>query len=173
MGNQLLTSKVFQPLQEDPALGLSGGAFVTLRGGLSGSGNLRGCIGRIESDQRLLKSLPEIAADSAFRDPRFPPVQISELAEITIELTILSPPVSTPSKDRIIIGTHGIILHADGRKAVFLPQVAVEQGWDVDQTLIHLCKKAGLPPTRYTQPGIELSVFEGKIIKEPLGQHNE
>ena len=54
----------------------------------------------------------------------------------------------------------------NGRRAVFLPQVAVEQGWTLEETLEHLSRKAGLDGAAWRDPSTKFSVFEGQVIEE-------
>lgn len=127
------------------ALRAPAGAFVTLKRRQDGHsrGRLRACMGVMDADRPLVESLME-AARSAARDPRFEPLQHDELEELDVEVSVLSParPVSGP--DDIEVGTHGVVLNRSGRRAVFLPHVAVEQGWDREEMLTALAVKAGL-----------------------------
>ena len=52
-----------------------------------------------------------------------------------------------------------------GRSAVFLPQVAPEQGWGIEETLTHLAMKAGLPPDAWRE-GASFTVFEAVVFHE-------
>jgi len=69
----------------------------------------------------------------------------------------------------IVIGKHGMVLTKGGRSAVFLPQVAPEQGWGLEETLTHLAMKAGLSPEAWRE-GAEFLVFEAQVIHEKAGQ---
>ncbi len=142
-----------------PALLENRGAFVTLTRG----GALRGCIGYIEGIKPLLDAVAENAASAAVRDPRFPPVTPDELPALELEISALSPLQQVDGPDDIIIGTHGILLDRGGRRAVFLPQVAVEQGWDLKTTLSHLALKAGLAPDAWRQ-GATFRVFTAEVF---------
>lgn len=135
------------------------GAFVTL----TRDGRLRGCIGYIEGIKPLVEAVADNGRSAAVADPRFQPVTPQELAGIHIEISALTPltPVSGP--DEIVTGRHGVILVKQGRRAVFLPQVAGEQGWDRDTTLTHLALKAGLEPDSWRQ-GAEFLVFEAEVF---------
>jgi uncharacterized protein (TIGR00296 family) len=68
----------------------------------------------------------------------------------------------------IVIGKHGMVLTKGGCSAVFLPQVAPEQGWGIEETLTHLAMKAGLPPEAW-RDGAEFLVFEAQVIHEKAG----
>ena len=56
------------------------------------------------------------------------------------------------------------MLVKNGRKAVFLPQVATEMGWNKIDLLDNLCRKAGLPAGSWHNA--ELSTFQAKIFEE-------
>ena len=85
------------------------------------------------------------------------------LARKRITAGLLPRPVA--SSEDIVIGKHGIILEKDGRKAVFLPQVAVEQSWELEETLSHLSRKAGLSADAW-KDGASFSVFEAVVFGE-------
>ncbi len=117
------------------------GAFVTLHK----NGRLRGCIGRVESNLPLYKTVEEVAALSAYYDNRFPPVSGEELKELEIEVSVLSPPKKINDISHIKLGVHGIIVRKDNRSGVFLPQVATETGWSLEEFLGYCSRdKAGI-----------------------------
>ncbi len=138
------------------------GAFVTLHEG----GALRGCIGEIFPRRALCDVVRDHALNAALKDPRFAPVTRGELPELRIEISVLTPPVRVDSWREIAAGRHGMVLHKQGRSAVFLPQVAAEQGWDIETTLTHLARKAGLPPDAWKE-GAGFEVFEAVVFGEP------
>jgi len=145
-----------------PVLGRSQGAFVTLE---TGGHRLRGCIGHIVGDTPLAVTVGQMALQAAFHDPRFPPLRRSELERITIEISVLTPPRRVPGAEAIVVGRDGVILHKDGRSAVYLPQVAVEQGWNRAQMLSHLAQKAGLPPDGWRR-GAWFETFQAEVFRE-------
>ena len=157
--------KDFLMLAKKAGIELSGdliahrGAFVTL----TMAGRLRGCIGYIEGFKPLVDAVAENGRSAAVSDPRFSPVTVEELADIEIEVSALTPLVPVAGPDEIVIGRHGIVLAKGGRKSVFLPQVAPEQGWDRETTLTHLALKAGLEPDAWRQ-GCEILVFEADVF---------
>jgi AmmeMemoRadiSam system protein A len=124
----------------DPALQLDQGAFVTLKK----KGDLRGCIGHMAEDMPLCQVVGFCALQSAFNDRRFSPVELSELRDIDIEISVLTPYRRVGGYDAIRIGRDGVLMEKSGRSAVFLPSVAVEQGWNREEMLSHLSAKAGL-----------------------------
>jgi AmmeMemoRadiSam system protein B/AmmeMemoRadiSam system protein A len=136
-------------------------AFVTLKK----SGQLRGCIGDIFPSQPLYKSVFSNALNAAFGDRRFGPLQKDEFDDIAIEISALTRPRSVPSSDKIRIGIDGVVLNKAGRSAVFLPQVAPEQGWDLNKTLTQLSMKAGLAADDWKQDASFL-VFQADVFGE-------
>jgi AmmeMemoRadiSam system protein B/AmmeMemoRadiSam system protein A len=145
------------------------GVFVTVNrrdpDEIRTQGKLRGCIGQPEPTFPLYYGTVQAAVDAALHDPRFEPVKAAELPRLELEVTVLSPRRPIASYKDIRIGTHGIVLQKGGRAALFLPQVAPEQGWNVEQTLDALAEKAGLPKDAWRQ-GATLSVFTGQVFAE-------
>lgn len=135
--------------------------FVTLKI----NGRLRGCIGSLAPVEPLCQSVHDNAIQAALHDPRFPPVAPSELSRLTVDVSILSPMRDIASWRDFKIGPHGIILAKGGRRAVYLPEVAVEQGWTVEETLSSLSEKAGLPPDAWRE-GARFQVFESVVLAE-------
>lgn len=150
-------------------------AFVTLkkRAVLRRDGNLqpetihqlRGCIGDIFPQRPLYKSVIINAINAAFRDGRFPPVTRAECDEITIEISALTAPKPIASPYQIRIGIDGVVLRKNGQSAVYLPQVAPEQGWDLNQTLTNLSLKAKLPGDAWKE-GARFLVFQAVVFGE-------
>jgi len=136
--------------------------FVTLKK----HETLRGCIGHIFPVQDLWLDIRENAIAAAFHDPRFPPVTADELPGLTVEVSVLTKPREISGPEEFIVGRHGIVLNAMGGRAVFLPQVAPEQGWDRETTLTFLSRKAGLPPDAWKSPSAKFEVFEAQVFGE-------
>jgi AmmeMemoRadiSam system protein A len=149
-------------LSDDPYYDKELGLFVTLQI----DGMLRGCIGYIQGFKPLRSSLFEMAEAAAFQDHRFMPLTESELDRIEIEISILTELTEVHDYQDIIIGTDGILLKHGMRQAVFLPQVAPEQGWDLETTLRHLSRKAGLPPNAFKDPETSFEVFQADVFSE-------
>jgi AmmeMemoRadiSam system protein A len=136
-------------------------AFVTLKK----NGILRGCIGDIFPRQPLYKSVIMNAINACVNDKRFVPVSQDELEDITIEISALTVPAPVASSDEIRIGIDGVVLNKDGHSAVFLPQVASEQDWDIDEMLTHLSLKARLPAEAWKE-GAGFLVFQAEVFCE-------
>ncbi len=133
--------ELVDPATLDPRLRKPSGAFVTLKR----DDRLRGCIGHIVAHEPLYRAVASNAVSAALRDRRFRPVKSDELATLDVEVSVLSPLRRVPSYEAFEVGRHGVVLSKHGRRAVYLPEVATEQGWDRAQTLSHLARKAGLP----------------------------
>ena len=146
------------------------GAFVTLRR----NGELRGCIGYTKSIEALVEAVRDNAVNAAARDPRFNPVTPEELDEIEIEVSALcsgetpdSPFIEVHDINEIEIGRDGLYLQAGPRGGgLLLPQVPMEQGWDLQQYLSGLCRKAGVSDGAWNQPGSKLYRFSAQVFSE-------
>ena len=139
------------------------GAFVTLND--KATGMLRGCIGEIMPMRPLVDAVIERAVDSALRDPRFSPVSERELSSLRVEVSALTPPRRVGSWRDIVLGRDGMTLEKNGAFAVFLPQVAPEQGWDLPTTLSYLSRKAGLPADAWRE-GTMFTTFQAEVFHE-------
>jgi len=154
------------------------GAFVTIH--TYPDHDLRGCIGIPLPIMPLKEAIVE-GAKSATSDPRFPPLDESELSNIIIEVTILTKPelieVGQPQDylSNIEIGRDGLIVEQGFFKGLLLPQVPVEQGWNKEEFLSHTCMKAGLMPDAWFDKNTKISKFSGQIFTElkPLGEIKE
>jgi len=144
-----------------PAVRQHRGVFVTLHQ----EGRLRGCIGHMVGDLPLGQAVGRMALQAAFQDPRFEPVRADELPRLEIEISVLTPARPVPGPDAVVPGRDGVVLQKDGRSAVFLPQVATEQGWDRDTLLTRLALKAGLPGDAW-RDGAQLSTFRAIVFGE-------
>jgi AmmeMemoRadiSam system protein A len=138
------------------------GAFVSIHR----SGALRGCLGRLTCDMPLADVVIHLSAVVADSDPRFDPVHPSEIDELDIEISVLTPAREIASVAEIEVGRHGLIVEQGFRRGLLLPQVATEQGWDVERFLEHTCLKAGLAPDAWRR-GARLFVFEADVFGEP------
>lgn len=139
------------------------GAFVTLKE----HGELRGCIGNMAAAEELPRTIIAMAIAAAAHDPRFAPVTAAELGALEYEISVLTPfaRIHDP-KTEVRVGRDGLLLRLGGRSGVFLPQVPVEQGWDLAAYLQNLCRKAGLPASALTDPRAEFSTFTAQVLGE-------
>jgi AmmeMemoRadiSam system protein A len=146
----------------DPRFKEHCGIFVTLKK----QGELRGCIGLVRGIEPLSQAIGEMAQAAALHDPRFPPVSLSELSEIDIEISVLTPMSKVEDIAEIKIGRDGLMLQYRGHSGLLLPQVPVEWNWNVEEFLENLCHKSGLPPGSHLQPGALLQKFSADIFSE-------
>ncbi|MHC4534608.1 MAG: AmmeMemoRadiSam system protein B [Planctomycetota bacterium] len=136
-------------------------AFVTLKK----HSLLRGCIGDIFPQRPLYRAVIVNAINACFNDRRFQPITEDECGDITIEISALTTPEPVSSAEQIRIGTDGVVLSKDGHSAVYLPQVAPQQGWDINQMLTQLSLKAQLPADAWKE-GASFLVFQADVFGE-------
>ena len=143
------------------------GCFVTLKK----NGKLRGCIGEFPSDKPLWQVIQKMVLASAFDDPRFFPLKKEELPFLEIEISIVFPLKKIDDWRKIKLGIDGVLIEKEGRRGVFLPQVAKETGWSLEEFLENLClEKAGLPKDCYKDPKTNIYVFR---VQSFLGKVEE
>jgi len=147
---------------ETPNLLALRGAFVTLKIG----GRLRGCIGTVEPRKPLKDTVREMARAAATGDPRFLPIDSMELPAIDLEISVLSPSRRVHSPEEIVAGTHGLIIERGLNRGLLLPQVATEQGWDVETFLGCACEKAGLPSNAWRDKNTRIFIFTALVFAE-------
>ena len=159
----LKTGKVPEVSENDPVLEKEIGAFVTL----SEKGELRGCIGNIVGRQPLYLTIRDMAIESATGDSRFSSINLEELKDIDIEISVLTPLERVDSADKIELGKHGVLVKKGGFSGVFLPQVAIETGWSKEEFLSNLClHKAGLNADAWKDKSTELYIFSAEVFSE-------
>jgi len=146
---------------DDPRLAEKRGAFVTLKMG----GELRGCIGYPLPYKPLAETIVEMAVAAASQDFRFEPLTPGELAETTIEISVLGLPEPVKDPKDVEVGRHGIIISKGAHRGLLLPQVPGEQGWDRETYLRHGCLKAGLGPDEWKK-GAKIEVFTAQVFSE-------
>jgi AmmeMemoRadiSam system protein A len=136
------------------------GVFVTL----TKHGELRGCIGFPEPVYPLHEAIIRGGIAAALHDTRFAPVLPSEVADLAIEISVLSPLAPILPQD-IVVGTHGLVVEQGHARGLLLPQVPVEWGWNREEFLAHTCRKAGLPADAW-QTGATLYAFTAEVFSE-------
>jgi AmmeMemoRadiSam system protein A len=151
----------------DPALQAQCGTFVTLKIG----GQLRGCIGNLEPVGSIAEGIQRNAVNAAFYDSRFPELTTEELAQVHIDISILTRPQPLEYRDgadlaaRLRPGVDGVILRLGRCGATFLPQVW-EQLPQVEDFLGHLCRKAGLSATAWQDAHPEVEIYQVQCFEE-------
>lgn len=150
-----------------PVFGEKRGVFVTIKR----QGCLRGCIGLPYPIKPLGDAILEAAGSAALEDPRFPPVSRPELADLDLEVTVLTQPrpLECPPEERpdcVEVGKHGLIVSGLGTGGLLLPQVPTECGWSSREFLDQTCVKAGLRPGCWRRSDVAVLTFEGQIFNE-------
>jgi AmmeMemoRadiSam system protein A len=146
-----------------PEMGEPSDAFVTLTAG----DVLRGCMGTLGAEMPVGEAVVRAAGMAATRDPRFRPVTARELAGLRIEVSVLGPARPLADPETFVPGRDGIVVEAQGRRALLLPQVATEMGWGATEMLDAVCEKAGLRAEAWREPGTRLLVFEVERASGP------
>ena len=149
-----------RPELEDPS-----GAFVSLH---LADGALRGCIGTVKSSRPLIDAVRDCAEGAAFRDPRFTPLTLAELAAVRIEISVLSPLRRIADVGLIEPGLHGILIEYGNRTGLLLPQVATERRWSRATFLEQTCRKAGLAPGAWAEEETAIFTFEAEVFDETI-----
>jgi AmmeMemoRadiSam system protein A len=158
-----LQGKAAPPVKAtSPVLEELRGAFVSLHR----RGQLRGCIGYIEAVKPLLETVREMAPAAAFQDPRFRPLQADELADLEIEVSVLTPLKLIKSTDEIEVGQHGLYIARGLNRGLLLPQVATQYHWDRQTFLGQTCAKAGLPQDAWKDPQTQIFTFKAEIFSD-------
>ncbi len=160
-----LAGKPYTPTMSDrPALQEKCGCFVTLKT----CGALRGCLGCFTSELPLYRTVAAYAAHSALDDPRFTRnrLKIDDVDKVEMEISVLSPLKPCADPEAIRMGTDGIYVKHYGQSGCFLPQVATETGWSVEEFWGHCCRdKAGLEWDAWRAPGVELWTFTAEVFE--------
>ncbi len=145
-----------------PRLQAARGCFVTLRTG----GEPRGNQGEIEATRPLYQQVIFFTRRAATRDPRFVPLTNRDLADTTVEISVLGGRSTVSGPGDIQIERQGVFLEKWGRRALFLPGQAASKGWSPERTLDELCRQAALPAGAWKQ-GAKIEVFTAEIVVGP------
>lgn len=162
----LKTGKKLKYTPENKVLNEHGAVFVTLEK----CGNLRGCIGQIIAMEPIYRAVIDMAVSAAVGDPRFPKLSKDELADIQIEISVLTPLNPVKDINDIKIGRDGLYIKEGYHSGLLLPQVATDYGWNVEQFLRQVCNKAGLPTNAWEKDDTELYKFRAVIFSEKVGK---
>lgn len=137
------------------------GAFVTLHN----HGQLRGCIGNFSTTTPLYRVVMAMAISAATEDYRFESVTHDELKDIDIEISVLTPMKRISSIKEIELGKHGIYIKKGNRSGTFLPQVAKETRWSLEEFLGHCARdKAGIGWDGWRDA--EIYIYEAIVFDE-------
>lgn len=154
-----------------PALLERRACFVTMR--LRSDGSLRGCTGTLIARRPLVEEVIAMTIQTAFNDPRFHPVQASEVDDIRLEISVLTPSQPLDFVDppdllhKLRPGVDGVTLKLDNRRATFLPQVW-ESYPDPRVFLSLLCQKMGHSGDAWRNPRLEVETYQAVVFEEAL-----
>ncbi len=157
----VIFGRPWRPAAHSGSLGEPRGAFVTL----SRRDQLRGCVGQPLSLEPLVQTVARCAVLAAREDSRFAPVGPGEVAELTIEISALSP-MESVQPDKIEIGRHGLWIEAGNDRGLLLPQVATEHGFTRERFLAETCEKAGLAREAWKLPEARILAFTAEVFSE-------
>ncbi len=129
---------------------------------------LRGCTGSLNNSKRINENVIEYSINSAFHDKRFNLVELNEMKNIKIDITILDKmkPITLNdylNKNIYMEGRDGIYME---NVAFYLPSVIIEQKWTKEEQLKNLCNKGGYNNNCYLKSKTDLFYNEGFEIKE-------
>ncbi|ABL88179.1 AMMECR1 domain protein [Pyrobaculum islandicum DSM 4184] len=147
------------------------GVFTTIETVSGDRYELRGCIGYPEGYKNTLYATIYSAIGACCQDPRFPALRIDELPHVIFEVSILSPLTLLQDDPRkypelIQVGRHGLVVRRGPYAGLLLPQVAVEECWDAEEFLLHVCMKAWLPGDCWLDRRTKLYIYEAQIFRE-------
>ena len=161
--NYLKTGKLLNVTENDPELTKNMGAFVTLRK----EGELRGCIGNLVATDPLYITVRDMAVEAAIGDPRFSAARLSEMNNIDIGISALSPMEKINDSKKIEVGKHGVLVKSGFSSGVYLPQVATETGWSLEEFMNSLCgQKAGMEKDAWKKGTCEMYIFTAQVFGE-------
>ena len=177
----LKTRQIIKPPPDTPERLLKDnyGVFTTIEAVTEGgTTELRGCIGFPRGHVNTARATINSALAAAFDDPRFAPLDPSELDHVIFEVSILSPleevEYASPRElaNRVKVGVHGLVVERGINSGLLLPQVPVEYCWDSVEFLDEACIKAYLHPTCWADKGTKIYVYEAQIFREDRPRGN-
>jgi AmmeMemoRadiSam system protein A len=153
---RILDFPAFPAALHEPA-----GAFVTLHR----DGQLRGCVGQVESADPLADTVARSAINAALHDSRFPAVEADEIRSLEIEISVLSRPEPI-APETVLVGRDGLLVVKGEHRGLLLPQVASERGWSSQRFLEETCAKAGLPRDAWREPSTHVFAFAAEVFSD-------
>ena len=158
--DHLSGNETSQYATESSALLRPRATFVTLR--RRDTDELRGCRGECEARRPLVESVARMAIAAAVNDSRFPPVTLSEVPNLKIEINALTPLKPIRPAD-IVVGKHGLMIVKGDHLGLLLPEVPTRFRWGREEFLKAACRKAGLPETAWEEENARLFGFEAEV----------
>jgi AmmeMemoRadiSam system protein A len=145
------------PAALTPEMGEKAGVFVSIH---KKNGDLRGCIGTFEPQQKnVAKEIITNAVSAATGDPRFEPISPEELDNLEYSVDVLTPPEPINDESQLDPKKYGVIVEAGWRRGLLLPDL---EGVDSAAYQIDISRqKAGIGP----HEPVKLYRFEVKRYK--------
>jgi AmmeMemoRadiSam system protein A len=145
------------PKTLSPEMKEQAGVFVSIH---KKDGDLRGCIGTFEPQQKnVAKEIITNAVSAATRDPRFEPISEEELDSLDYSVDVLTAPEPIKDESQLDPKKYGVIVEAGWRRGLLLPDL---EGVDTAEYQIDICRqKGGISPD---EP-VKLYRFEVKRYK--------
>lgn len=142
------------PIEGPSELAGQAGVFVSLKK----QGELRGCIGTFGPTQPTIAlEIIRNAVSAGTEDPRFWPVEISEISELDVSVDILSAPEPIESVDKLDPKTYGVIVRKGNRSGLLLPDL---EGVDTVEEQIGIARqKAGIRPDE------QIEIYRFKVTR--------
>ncbi len=153
--------KLLDPIPREGIFTVRRGVFVTLHV----RGQLQGCIGVTEPSEPLGEAIVRCAVSAALEDPRFAPLKETQLEEMDIEISLLSP-LEPILPEAIEVGRHGLLIVLHAQRGLLLSQVAIEHRFTREQFLEETCRKAGLRREAWKDPETRLLGFTCEVFSE-------
>jgi len=153
--NYIKQGKIITPPKDLPEemIDQKAGVFVSLKK----FGDLRGCIGTfMPTQENIAQEIIKNAISAAIDDPRFPPVTVPELEDLSISVDVLSAPEEVKDVSQLDPKKYGVIVSSGYKKGLLLPDL---EGVDTAEYQIDIAKrKAGI----YPDEKVKLYRFEVK-----------
>ena len=153
--NYIKQGKIITPPKDLPEemIDQKAGVFVSLKK----FGDLRGCIGTfMPTQENIAQEIIKNAISAAIDDPRFPPVTVPELEDLSISVDVLSAPEEVKDVSQLDPKKYGVIVSSGYKKGLLLPDL---EGVDTVEYQIDIAKrKAGI----YPDEKVKLYRFEVK-----------
>ena len=162
LGNDPIRDADLDVYSLTPCLMAPRGLFVTLKK----AGRVRGMQGEIEPARPLYQQVIVFTRRAATRDPRFLPLTDADLGETTIELALIGERTRVAGPAEIRTESQGVFLEKWGRRALFLPGLAAQEGWTAERTLDELCSQAALPRGSWAESA-RIEVFGTQVVAGP------
>jgi AmmeMemoRadiSam system protein A len=153
----ILNDNVIKPPAEPVAeMTEKAGVFVSIKK----KGQLRGCIGTFQpAKENVASEIIHNAVSAATEDPRFPPVDASELDSLEYSVDVLTKPEKVAGKKDLNPAKYGVIVKCGDRRGLLLPAL---EGVDTPDEQVSIASmKAGI----YLGEDVELFRFEVRRYK--------